>query len=105
MAIAEAGRARGMEGRGSAPPSASSAAPNDWENLRVTSINRCEPHVLLRSHVCTGTPRSTGGGTERTRALARRVADVCAQGSVLGEGEFYLPGDVDLRSQTEGLDS
>ena len=108
MAIAEAGRARGgMEGGGFRTSScASSAAPNDWENPRVTSINRCEPHVLLRSHAShRDALEYWGARTERTRALARRVADVCAQGSVLGEGEFYLPGDVDLRSQTEGLDS
>ncbi|QDZ19643.1 beta-galactosidase [Chloropicon primus] len=82
------------------------AVQNDWENPRVTSINRVEAHTKLRAHASAEAALEYWKRRDaRTRALAKGVAEKCAKGSVLGEGDHCLSSVVSLRTQTEGLDS
>ena len=82
----------------------SQATTNDWENPRVTSINRCEAHVLLRAHGHTDAARKYWQDcTRRTGRLAAEIADNCARGSVIDSHRHCLSNVVGERLPKSGL--
>ena len=64
----------------------------DWENPRVTSINRCEAHVPLRAHSSAEDAlRYWREDAARVAPLAQEISEICAgKSQVLGDGEYSV---------------
>ena len=74
-----------------ASPRGSDRGLNDWENPRVTSINRCEAHVPLRAHASSEEALSFWrSDLERVKELAEQISAHCAVGQTIDENEYCL---------------